>query len=106
MTDPTNTLPTPYQSGRLKPCPYCGSAPVIMTRPFYRWRLYFIKCGQIQKDGSKGCTSSWFGPGYDTVFSREKAIRRWNREVDRTIKEMNRQSKNQWVEENYQEGQE
>lgn len=24
MTDPTNTLPTPCQSGMLKPCPFCG----------------------------------------------------------------------------------
>ena len=24
MTEPTNTLPTPYQSGMLKPCPFCG----------------------------------------------------------------------------------
>ena len=24
MTEPTNTLPTPYQPGTLKPCPFCG----------------------------------------------------------------------------------
>ena len=24
MTEPTNTIPTPYQSGMLKPCPFCG----------------------------------------------------------------------------------
>ena len=24
MTDPTNTLPTPCQSGMLEPCPFCG----------------------------------------------------------------------------------
>lgn len=84
----------------LKPCPYCGSAPVIMTRPFYRWRLYFIKCGQIQKNGSESCTSAWFNNlGYEVTFSKEKAIRDWNREVDRTIKIMNRQPKNQWVKE-------
>ena len=26
MTESTNTLPEPYQSGRLKPCPFCGVA--------------------------------------------------------------------------------
>lgn len=90
----------------LKPCPFCGSAPVIMTRPFYKWRLYYVKCGQIQENGSKSCMTAWLNLGYDMVFSREKAIRRWNRQVDRVMKEMNRQSKNQWVEEDDQEEEE
>lgn len=90
----------------LKPCPYCGSAPVIMTRPFYRWRLYFIKCGQIQENGSKSCLNAWLYLGYETTFSRERAIKRWNRQVDKIMKEMNRQPRNQWVEENCQEGEE
>lgn len=32
MTDPTNTIPTPYQIGTLKPCPYCGS--MIEMEPY------------------------------------------------------------------------
>ena len=43
--------------------------------------------------------TAWLNLGYDMVFSKEKAIRDWNREVDRTIKIMNRQPKNQWVKE-------
>ena len=36
MTDPTNTIPAPYQSGKveLKPCPFCGGEPYIAKRRF------------------------------------------------------------------------
>lgn len=32
MTDPTNALSEPYQSGRLKPCPFCNTDMSVMNQ--------------------------------------------------------------------------
>ena len=75
MTDPTNTLPEPYQSVRLKPCPFGGGEPIEdwereeregdEVGPIISWSVYCTKC-------------------YAEVFScqsREDAQEKWNRRV-------------------------
>ena len=66
MTDPTNTLPTPYQSVRLKPCP-CGSEDIQHSY------------GQI--DGNvKGYTILCRDCGYYVEDCEDKsAVEKWNR---------------------------
>ena len=98
MTDPTNTLPTPYQSGMLKPCPFCGVIPKIERKDsgILRYRVY---C----RDSNE---QNWYDHiEYGQVFYRtnpESLTRAWNRYVDKHLKriERNEQSrtKMQWRE--------
>lgn len=43
MADPTSTLPAPYQSGRLKPCPFCGSE-AQADNSDDMWAVFCTKC--------------------------------------------------------------
>lgn len=76
MTDPTNTLPEPHQSGRIKPCPFCGGKPIEdweraeregdEVGPIISWSYYCTEC-------------------YAEVFScesQEDARAKWNRRVN------------------------
>ena len=58
MTDPTDTLPGPYQSGSPKLCPFCNGHP----KEYQDGLAWTIKC----------CASV-------TEVSREKALAVWNR---------------------------
>ena len=71
MTDPTNTLPTPYQTGVLKPCPFCGSSDVYMRAltDFQNYDFRGIYC--------HGCSTfhvAW--------VSDENRIESWNRRAE------------------------
>ena len=65
MTDPTNTIPTPYQSGRLKPCPFCQSEDI---QAFDIGETFILYCND--------CCAS--GPEADTL---EDAVEKWNRRM-------------------------
>lgn len=70
MTDSTNTLPGPYQSGRLKPCPFCGSSDVFM-RELTNYSNYAFK--GIFCNGCQTFHVAW--------ISDENRIESWNRRV-------------------------
>lgn len=95
MTDPTNTLPTPNQSGTLKPCPFCGrnihiKCQAKLTRPW--WDIYWIHEGMEDRRAAfqRGENVDYCviesvhimisGENEDSV--RREAIRFWNRRVE------------------------
>ena len=66
MTDPTDTLPIPYQSGSLKSCPFCGSDAMIAKGCGEDW----VQC----MNPTCGCCSSMH-------TNTGVAIEIWNRRV-------------------------
>lgn len=67
MTDPTNTLPIPCQSGMLSPCPFCGTPnPVIIKDGHWPIEIH--------------CTN-WECMAMIVGEEIEYTIRHWNRRV-------------------------
>ena len=67
------------RKGKLKPCPFCGSMPVVTSRElspilrcfpegYYPARYYAISCS------NKDC-----GVGFSGFWSEAEAIKAWNR---------------------------
>jgi len=67
---PTSTLPAPYQSGRLKPCPFCGQNVTIGTNGGTP-ALYRIV------HPNTGCIIPEFGPAY--FRNSSSLVMLWNR---------------------------
>lgn len=70
MTDPTNTLPEPYQSGTLESCPFCGSPGYVYAKQGKSKGLYDVGCTKF------GCLKM-----QQSFRSAEEATEAWNRRV-------------------------
>jgi len=87
MTDPTNTLPTSYQSGMLKPCPFCGKKILsILAHDNRRVRdekstIVIAPHDRKLLDDYEDCHVVCLLCGGTTAYGtdRKHAIRLWNR---------------------------
>jgi len=71
---PTNTLPVPRQSGRLKPCPFCGAIPKVIERVGMRYP-WAIDHGAGRLDYQ--CPLDYLV--LTDYSSEDRAINHWNR---------------------------
>lgn len=75
MTDPTNTIPESYQSGMLKPCPFCKS--IVETEPYMNGKdlVHKAHLGSPRK-----CTTIYIISNSKYRSKKEVKVH-WNRRV-------------------------